>query len=126
MDIASEIRKDPENGARLLQSEYKAGLTTLARRLCADESDAEELVNRTFAEVVRNIDSYLEQSAFFGWMCKILENVHAKDVRRKSNRTVVGDAEAVAGARDDAAGERIFREVDASLLRDAIADLPPT
>ncbi len=40
MDIASEIRKDPENGARILQSEYKAGLTTLARRLCADESDA--------------------------------------------------------------------------------------
>jgi len=40
MNIASEIRKDPENGARILQSEYKAGLTTLARQLCADESDA--------------------------------------------------------------------------------------
>ena len=124
MTIVDELRKDPESGARRLEGEYKAGLMTLARRFCADEGDAEELVNRTLAAVVEGIDDYLEQSAFFGWMCKILENIHAKDVRRKSNRTVAGDTAAVDGARDDEAGDRIFREVDASLLRDAIADLP--
>ena len=124
MTVVEELRTDRERGARRLESEYKAGLMTLARRFCADEGDAEELVNRTLAAVVEGIDDYLEQSAFFGWMCKILENIHAKDVRRKSNRTVVGDAAAVDGARDDEARDRIFREVDASLLRDAIADLP--
>ena len=124
MTIVEELRTDRESGARRLESEYKAGLMTLARRFCADEGDAEELVNRTLAAVVEGIDDYLEQSAFFGWMCKILENLHAKDVRRKSSRTVAGDAEAVDGARDDEAGDRIFREVDASLLRDAIAELP--
>ena len=124
MTIVEELRTDRESGARRLESEYKAGLMSLARRFCADEGDAEELVNRTLAAVVEGIDDYLEQSAFFGWMCKILENLHAKDVRRKSSRTVAGDAEAVDGARDDEAGDRIFREVDASLLRDAIAELP--
>ena len=124
MTVVEELRTDRESGARRLEAEYKAGLMTLARRFCADEGDAEELVNRTLAAVVEGIDDYLEQSAFFGWMCKILENIHAKDVRRKSNRTVTGDAAAVDGARDDEAGDRIFREVDASLLRDAIADLP--
>ena len=124
MTIVEELRTDRESGARRLEAEYKAGLMSLARRFCADEGDAEELVNRTLAAVVEGIDDYLEQSAFFGWMCKILENLHAKDVRRKSSRTVAGDAEAVDGARDDEAGDRIFREVDASLLRDAIAELP--
>ena len=124
MTIVEELRTDRESGARRLEAEYKAGLMTLARRFCADEGDAEELVNRTLAAVVEEIDDYLEQSAFFGWMCKILENLHAKDVRRKSSRTVAGDAEAVDGARDDEAEDRIFREVDASLLRDAIAELP--
>ena len=124
MTIVEELRTDRESGARRLEAEYKAGLMTLARRFCADEGDAEELVNRTLAAVVEGIDDYLEQSAFFGWMCKILENLHAKDVRRKSSRTVAGDAEAVDGARDDEAEDRIFREVDASLLRDAIAELP--
>ena len=124
MDIASEIRKDPENGARLLLSEYKAGLTTLARRLCADESDAEELVNRTFAEVVRSIDSYLEQSAFFGWMCQILVNIRSKDLRRKSSRVEVADAGAVDAASDEDSAARLFRDVDAGLVRDAVQALP--
>ena len=62
---------------------------TLARRFCHDEGDAEELVNRTFAAVVAGIDDYLEQSAFFGWMCQILSNLHGMDQRRKS-RNVEG------------------------------------
>ena len=66
MDIVEEIRKDRENGAKRLVSEYKKGLLTLARRFCSDMSDAEELVNRTFAEVLANVDRYAEQSAFLG------------------------------------------------------------
>ena len=49
MTVVDEIRRDPEQGARRLDSEYRAGLTTLARRICADPGDADELVNRTFA-----------------------------------------------------------------------------
>ena len=84
MDIVEELRKDPDSGAKRLEAEYKAGLMTLASRFLDNPSDAEELVNRTFAEVVANIDSYLEQSAFFGWMCQILKNIHANDCRRKA------------------------------------------
>ena len=83
MDIVEELRKDRESGAKRLEAEYKAGLMTLARRFCRDPGDAEELVNRTFAAVVNGIDDYLEQSAFFGWMCQILSNLHCKDCRRK-------------------------------------------
>ena len=122
--IVEELRRDRESGARRLEGEYRAGLMTLARRFCADEGDAEELVNRTFAAVVEGIDGYVEQSAFFGWMCQILSNLHAADVRRKSNRTESSDADAVSGAADADATERLFRDVDASLLRDAVAALP--
>ena len=47
MTIVDELRKDRENGAKRLESEYRAGLMTLARRFCSDEGDAAELVNRT-------------------------------------------------------------------------------
>ena len=80
--IVDELRRNRESGARRLEGEYRAGLMTFARRFCADEGDAEELVNRTFAAVIEGIDSYVEQSAFFGWMCQILSNLHAADVRR--------------------------------------------
>ena len=55
MDIVEEIRQDREKGAKRLESEYKAGLMALARRFCADSSDAEELVNATFATVISAI-----------------------------------------------------------------------
>lgn len=123
MDIVEELRKDPEAGARRLEAEYKAGLLTLASRFCADSSDAEELVNRTFAAVVRGIDDYLEQSAFFGWMCQILKNIHANDIRPMSRRNeiLVGSMPDI---EDKGAGESIFSHLDHALLRDAIETLP--
>ena len=122
--IVDEIRSNREKGAKLLENEYKAGLMALARRFCSDESDAEDLVNRTFAIVVEKIDSYLEQSAFFGWMSRILINCHSKDVRRKSNEMEFCDADLPEVAPDGEACDRVFREVDASILREAIERLP--
>ena len=123
MDIVEELRKDRESGAKRLVSEYKAGLMSLARRFCVNECDAEELVNATFAKVVDNIDDYLEQSAFFAWMCQILTNLFRESVRRKSNKNEFfpGDVPDIA---DDGAQEEIFRNLDHALLRDAIQSLP--
>ena len=124
MTVVDEIRRDPEQGARRLDSEYRAGLTTLARRICADPGDADELVNRTFAEVVANIDRYAEQSAFFGWMSKILVNLNANDHRRQSvkNEVLPGNLQ---DCPDEDAQDAIFRNLDHSLLRDAVGQLSP-
>ena len=123
MDIVEELRQDREAGAKRLESEYRAGLLAMARRLCSDLSDADELVKRTLAAVVAGIDDYLEQSAFFGWMCRIMINLSSADRRRRSDRDVTypGDLPETA---DDAAHEAIYRDVDASILRDAINTLP--
>ena len=123
ISIAEEIRNDREKGAKRLESEYKEGLLVLARRFCSDESDAEALVYRTFAEVIEGIDGYTEKSAFFGWMCKILVNCHAKATRRKANSTVTFPGNLPESPDDGAA--RVVQSVDASLLRDAIRALPP-
>jgi len=39
IDIVDEIRNDPAKGARRLEAEYRAGLFTLARRLCQDDGE---------------------------------------------------------------------------------------
>lgn len=122
-DIVDEIRKDRENGAKRLESEYKAGLMAFAKRFCADDAEAEALVYRTFAEVVAGIDSYTEKSAFFGWMCKILINCHANDIRRRSNQDTVY-VETVPEMPDDGAS-RVVEAIDANILREAVESLPP-
>ena len=123
MSIEEEILKDPETGAKLLEKEYKAGLVSFAKRLCPDDSDAEALVYRTFAEVVKGIGGYTEKQAFFGWMCKILVNCRANELRRKSNKTVIPMAE-LPDAPDDSAS-KVFNAIDANILRDAVESLPP-
>ena len=123
MNIVEEIQNDREKGAKRLESEYRAGLMTLALRLCHDSGDAAELVNRTFAEVIACIDDYAEQSAFFGWMSKILVNLHAKDVRRKSNAEIIYPGE-VPEVADEKAQEDVFRNIEAAELREAIETLP--
>ena len=124
MDIVEELRTDRESGAKRLETEYKAGLMALALRFCNDPGDAEELVNSTFAAVVENVDEFLEQSSLFTWMCKILTSKFTKGIRRKSNQMEVypGDLPDVA---DEDAREAIYRNLDASLLREAIDSLPP-
>ena len=123
MDIVEELRQNRENGAKRLVSEYKAGLMSLARRFYKNESDAEELVNATFAKVVENIDDYLEQSAFFAWMCQILTNEFRRSVRRKSNKMELYPG-VMPEVEDECAQENIYANLDASLLRDAIENLP--
>ncbi len=124
MTIVEELRNDRESGARRLESEYKAGLMILARRLYADPSDAEELVNRTFAAVVEGIDGFLEQSSLFTWMCRILNHIYSMDCRRKSHQMVVCQGD-LPDIEDDGALEEVYRNLDASLVRDAIDLLPP-
>ena len=123
MDIVEELRQNREAGARRLETEYKAGLMALARRFCNDPGDAEELVNSTFAEVIENVDDFLEQSSLFTWMCKILTSKFSRTIRRKSNQMEVFSG-VVPDMEDERAREAIYASLDASFLRDAISRLP--
>ena len=123
MDIVEELRRNRENGAKRLVEEYKVGLMSLASRFCHDAGDAEELVNRTFAAVINGIDGYLEHSSLFTWMCQILVNLHANDIRRKSNAEIVYPGEVPDGV-DEAAAEGIYSALDATFLRESIDTLP--
>ena len=75
-------------------------------------------------EAIPHIDSLIFRPALFGWMCQILVDCHAKDNRRKSRSAEAPDNETVAAAVDEDAEARLFREVDAGILRDAIETLP--
>ena len=59
MEIWQEIRKNGENGAKRLVSEYGNRLYAAAILLCADEHEAEELVFRTFDRVIDEIAGML-------------------------------------------------------------------
>lgn len=92
MEIWQEIRKNGENGARRLVSEYGNRLYGAALLLCADDHDAEEMVFRTFAQAIKKIKQYEPSGEFFGWLYAIMLNFRRMDLRKRHLDLVpVGD-----------------------------------
>ena len=89
MDIISEIRNAPEEGAKRLEREYKARLMVVAMNLCGDQSEAEALVYDTMGKAISQIESLSDSEKLFSWMCSILVNTRSKATRRLSNEKVV-------------------------------------
>jgi len=122
MDIVQEIKSDHERGAQRLEREYRDRLTAVAMRVCGDKALSEDLVNETFAVALGRIDTLTDASAFFSWMCGILVNSHSHATRRKEHERVEYTANLPETA--DEGAERVFEEIDAGILRDAIEKLP--
>ncbi|MBQ3341114.1 MAG: sigma-70 family RNA polymerase sigma factor [Kiritimatiellae bacterium] len=124
MDIISEIRNAPEDGAKRLEREYKARLLSVAMNLCHDEHEAESLVYDTMGKAVAEIKSLSKPDALFSWMCSILVNTHNKATRRKSNEKVVYTDSLPDSPEEVGGADSVFNSVDGALLHDAIAELP--
>lgn len=81
MDIAEQIRTDPEGGSRRLVAELGAGLWALALRLCGNRADAEDLYVRTLETAVAKIAE--QRGPFFSaWLRAICLNLRRSDLRR--------------------------------------------
>ena len=102
MDIWQEIRKDQESGAKRLVSEYGDRLFAAAALLCRNDSDAEELVFRTFEQAIRKIRTFEPTGDFFSWLYAIALNFRRMDLRRKRVELVpLGDLEDLSAIADE-------------------------
>ena len=125
-NIIEDIRKDRTAGADRLVTEYKNRLYNVAYSICGDEHEAEDLVFRTFEQVIAKIDDYQEQDSFFGWMCTILRNYHKMSVRAKVARNTVpsGGLGELAGLVGGTATDGMDIAIDGNMLREAVDNLP--
>ena len=99
MEIWQEIRKDQENGAKRLVSEYGDRLFAAAVLLCRNDSDAEELVFRAFEQTIQKIRAFNPTGSFFSWVYAIMLNFRRMDLRKKRVQLIplgdLGDLSAV-------------------------------
>ena len=125
MQVWELIALDAEQGARALIREYGDHLYATAFRLCLNESDAEDLVQRTLVNVVTHISSFSGKSSFFTWMCAILVNFRRMDLRKKGANALVFDEQEVESEDSSPTpADRAEREDEAALMRKAVSKLP--
>jgi RNA polymerase sigma-70 factor (ECF subfamily) len=101
-----------------------SALAVLARRLCGNRADADDLVQDTLERAIRARGRYLETGNRFGWLAVILRNRfrdHYRAVRRHAEPSDALDQIATPDAPTPAPWERI---TEAELCA-ALAELDP-
>ena len=89
MEIWEEIAFDRERGAKRLVAELGDRLLTAAYQITQNSADAEDLVFRTFSQVIAKVDQYDGRSAFYTWIYRILLNFRRMDLRKKGATALV-------------------------------------
>ena len=83
MELWQEIQKSAERGAEKLVSMYGNRLFAAAFLLCSDEHEAEDLVFKTFDQVVKKIKQYKPTGDFFSWIYTIMLNFRRMELRKR-------------------------------------------
>ena len=128
MGLIADIHKDLEIGALQLIAEYRTRLHDEAVKLCGDGTQVDDLVFRTFEQVLTKVDSYKVDTNLFGWMKSIMENIHRNDTRgpvvRCTKVVPPEELEQYAGF-DSCTDEQVLRNSDCEMVRKALRNLPP-
>ncbi len=95
---------------------YVDALHNLARYLTGNASDAEDLVQETYARALRSAGQFTPGTNLKAWLFRILRNTFISDVRRQRVNPVVGGLDTVTPARQDA-GETTWLRDDIELDR---------
>ena len=126
MEIAEEISKCPESGARRLIAEYGDRLYDTAFRLCQDESAARDLVNRTLWRAIERIGLFSGASSMYTWLYSILVNFWRMDLRQKKKMDILLFQDEMPDCPDERPdpAEALAAKTDSEAIRNAIAELP--
>ena len=126
VSIVEAIRKDRTAGSVRLVAEYKDRLYGISFGLCGNAAEAEDLVFRTFEQVIEKIDDYHEEEAFFAWMQTILRNYYRMSRRGKvvKNTVPAGGLSEMDGITGSVDADTVVAAIDGDILRKVVERLP--
>lgn len=121
-NIISALKKNPEDGFRLLMSKYKVAVYWHIRRLVVSHNDAQDA--ETFVRIFRSFSQFKGQCSLGAWIYRIATNEALRILeRRRDGRYSLDDPEAGAGSL--MADEYVdFSDLEAVKLQKAILSLP--
>lgn len=65
---------------------YQTGVYNLARRICGNEEDAEDVLQETFLEVCRSIRRFRGDGSLWGWVRRVAVSKALMHLRRERRR----------------------------------------
>lgn len=124
--VLARARRGDHGALETVYRRLEAPMFTVARRLCRQREDAEEVLQEAFLEVVRSISRFRGDGSFEGWVRRITSSKALMRLRKRSrSRETSLDADEPLGPVEDPAHaaehDAIHRRLD---LESALARLP--
>lgn len=73
-DIIAEMKRQPEQGFRLLMRKYREPVYWHIRRLVVTHADAQDAAQEAFVRIFKSMDSYRGNTSFAAWIYRIATN----------------------------------------------------
>jgi len=103
---------------------HAPALALLARRLCGNDADADDLIQDTYEHALRALDRYRERGNLRGWLVAILRNVFV-DRCRKAKLARVQSIESLDVAIADTIPPPAWTAIGAAQVEGALSELAP-
>ena len=101
---------------------YVDGLHNLARYLTGNATEAEDLVQETYARALRAANQFTPGTNLKAWLFRILRNTFISDVRRRRASPVMGGLDTVMPSSQDVGDETWLRDdLELERLRGVVA-----
>ena len=129
-ELVARAKLGDENGFAELYQRHNRRITSLCLRMLRNQAEGEELVQDTFVQAFRKLDTFRGDSAFSTWLHRIAVNLVLMKMRKHRISEVSVD-EQQAGEEDPAAtlfgceDLRLRGAIERVDLEGAVADLAP-
>lgn len=125
-DIINAVRRDSQNGFRILMKEKWESVYWHIRRLVIHHVDAQDATQETFIRLFRSFDKFKGESSLKVWIYRIATNEALRLIGKRHNDIISIDDDNVSGVRMIADEEYVnYADVEAVKLQNAILYLPP-
>ena len=82
-DLVRQAKEGSREALAELVSRYSDKIYNLALRILRNREDAEDVLQETFLQVLRKLDTFDERSTFFTWIYRIGTNTSLMKLRKK-------------------------------------------
>lgn len=125
VEIINAMRRDPENGFRILMKDKWESVYWHIRRLVIHHTDAQDATQETFIRIFRSFDKFKGDSSLKVWIYRIATNETLRLIGKRRKNMISIDDDEIPEIRLIADEEYVnYTDVEAVKLQNAILSLP--
>ena len=121
--LVDRARKGDQQSINRLYKMYVRAMYNISIRIVANQLDAEDILQESFASAFCNLEAYKGEASFGAWLKRIVINKSINHVKKQKIWFADIEAEDVPDE-DELSDENLFAKISPEMIHEAIKTLP--